>query len=72
MEDFIAGKITCADFMERFAQLRTAYWLRKVKTEKLNELQKDRRPSAARSGSGPQGSAPYPLAPKMPVPGGYR
>ena len=71
MEDFLAGKTTCDDFKEKFLQLRTTHWLMKVKTEKLDELQKNRRPSTARSGSGPQGSAPYPLAPKMPVPGGY-
>lgn len=72
MEDFLAKRVTCDDFMEQFIQLRTAYWLRKVKTEKLDELQKRQRPSAARSGSGPHGPAPYPLAPQMPVPGSYR
>ena len=71
MEEFIAGAVTCADFMERFLKLRTTYWLRKVKTEKLDELQKSRPPSAGKSGSGPQGSAPYPLASRMPVPRGY-
>ena len=71
MEDFVAGKATFDEFKEKFLELRTTYWLRKVKTDKLTELNK-RRPSATRSGSGPQGPAPYPLAPRMPVPGSYR
>ena len=46
--DFVAGKsdLSADDFKENFLSLRQTYWTRKVKSEKLEELLKNKRPQA--------------------------
>lgn len=47
--DYVAGKteLTLEAFQEEFLKLRTEYWLRKVKAEKMDELLKNRIPMPA-------------------------
>lgn len=47
--DFVGGKSSLAleEFQEKFIELRTLYWLRKVKTEKMKELVANIRPTPA-------------------------
>lgn len=47
--DFIAGKseFSADEFKDRFFELRQTYWMRKVKTDKFEELLKNQRPTPA-------------------------
>ena len=50
--DFVSGKLDLSvdDFKDQFLELRQAYWTRKVKSEKLDELLKNLRPTPAPRG----------------------
>ena len=50
--DFISGKsdLSADDFKDKFLELRQTYWQRKVKSEKLDELIKNQRPTPAPRG----------------------
>ena len=47
--DFVAGKsdLSMDDFKDKFLEMRGTYWMRKVKSEKLDELLKNQRPTPA-------------------------
>lgn len=61
--DFVSGKSELAvdDFKDQFLKLRQSYWTRKVKSEKLDELLKNQRPTPAPRGPRtPVSMAPQP------------
>lgn len=69
--DFIAGKsdLSVDDFKDQFLELRQAYWMRKVKSDKLDELLKNQRPTPAPRGARTPvtPTQPQPLPPQNPA-----
>ena len=69
--DFVSGKsdLSSDDFKDQFLELRQAYWMRKIKNEKLDELLKNQRPTPAPRGPRTPITAaqPHPLPPQHPA-----
>lgn len=75
-DSYLSGKseMSVSEFSEEFLKLRTQYWLRKVKAEKMEDLLKNRQPKAAPrqpkvGGPPPRPPAPYraPFQPSNPM-----